>query len=315
MPTVAIIVVYHFGPSQLEARNRLLHGLRNLDAQIAGGDRIVLVANGVKDTDGAENPGSVIMDANLNNLAQIVPVTISHNRRGTGGLNIGVSAALRTNCEYIGPVQSSVVVGPSWLTKLRAETQIKPSAVFGRLVFEEYPERIFNDGHVQAEGRTLDHNYLLNHTDITSAVSGILRFPCLSAGLFSRGTVDAVHKLYGNFVSEELPHYGDCTDVALRCLTVGHSNFHPVPTALAYKRQPTLDGRNILASQLLNAARYYKGKSAAALTRIVKKDKPEDMRVLDDAAQAARELLARPYCITSASAPSAPKTFDAEWGT
>jgi GT2 family glycosyltransferase len=314
MGGTVIIVTYHFGPDDECNYNRLIRGLRCLDGQLEVADRIILVANGERDGKKAQSPTQLINSTHGLTPGNYIPCSIAYNRKNTGGLNIGIRAALRTDCQFIGLVQSSVTVSNSWIKEIRSVIRPENSGGMGPIVDESRQNRVWCDGHYLKSGRTMNHQYdkRLNPNGDVSLTRH--RFPCLSACLIRRDAVEAVVHKYGNFVCEHLPHYGDCTDVALRMHAVGHANFARNPVAVSLKRWPTQDRRNILASQLLCARRHYTGRISETEQRLLASKNDDDIAYYDDAAMHAIDLHNLPYSPLGTSPPVAPAVFDKEWG-
>lgn len=310
MTSVALITVYHFDSGNTEAYARLVRGLRSSIGQLGNNDRLILVANGVHDR--AEDPDQVLRDVDLSHSERVVPVVLWDNCRATGGLNLGVAAALRHQCDWIGQVQSSVVIGVRWLeTMLRKADSSKMNGLGGRLTYEEQTDTIWTDGHFLREGKTLDVRYdrPLNEP---GDVQRRWTFPCLSAALFSSETVRSVSEKYGDFVTERLSHYGDCTDVALRCARLGRGNFQHVADALGTKRRPTLQRAEIVCFQLLAARRHYKNCFKKAHSRL--QNSPRDVSFLDDSVRRSMDLHSARYSLKCCLPPGATKAEDEEWG-
>ena len=141
MPSIALVTVYHFNSGHGEAYARLIRGLRSSARQLVDKDRLILVANGVDD--GAEDPDQVLKDVDASHTERIVPVIISNNVRAAGGLNVGVAEALLHQCDWIGQVQSSVVIGSRWLEAMRVQANSSMvHGLGGRLVCEEQTDLI-----------------------------------------------------------------------------------------------------------------------------------------------------------------------------
>lgn len=239
---LTLITCYHFGRANSDAYDRLLRSLQASLREVGPEGRVILVANGTED--GAESPMSVISDLLLESREGLVPVTLQFNARNVGGLNAGVAHALTFSPdrgdEWIGQVQSSVVLQPGWRAALFSSGSTR-DALFGRLVYEHDPSLIWADGHTLDCGLTRNVNF--NKPTSSAPTPTFGPFPCLSAAVFRKEAAEAVTKRYGNMVSERLPHYGDCTDVALRLIGCGHSAFEFRQAATALKRQPKRDLR------------------------------------------------------------------------
>lgn len=310
MTSVAIITAYHFNSDNIDAYTRLLCGLRSCLGQLSSEDRLILVANGTQN--GAADPDLVLKDVNPSCPECIVPVALSRNARNTGGLNAGITAALRQECEWIATVQSSVIIRGNWLEVLRP--QMRECAIDGfssRLCYEDVKDMIWNDGHYLKEGRTLDVGYKQS-LDAPRENLGRWTFPCLSAALFSASAARLVVRTYGDFVSEALAHYGDCTDVALRFARLQRGRFCHVPEALGVKRRPTRNPADIVCSQLLAARRYYRGRVAEASARC--RHASQDASDLVGASRLFEILDLKPYSPRRRSPPFVSLAEDREWG-
>ncbi len=310
MPSIAIVTVYHFSAKDLNPYARLMRGLRSLTSQLEKNDRLILVANGVRGD--AEDPDRVLKDLDPSHPEQIIPVVMLDNGCATGGLNVGVKAALRYSFDWIGQVQSSVVIGSGWLESMRSQlSSPNVHGIGGRLVYEEQTDTIYTDGHYLKKGLTLDQSYgrPLNKT---KPVGNRWLFPCLSAALFCSETVRLICAKYGDFVTEQLPHYGDCTDVALRCAKLKHREFLHVPEALGTKRCPSLVRGDITCSQLLVAKRYYSNQFKAAKKKV--RESSRDSRFLEDSVRRCEKFLSARYSPKKKTAPVATSLEDREWG-
>jgi hypothetical protein len=308
--SIVLITVYHFNSRDTEAYARLIRGLRSTTRQLTDTDKLILVANGLRD--GAEDPDQVLKDTDPSHPERIVPVVISENIRASGGLNAGIAEALKYPCQWIGQIQSSVVIGARWLEVMRSATNLSEvDGIGGRLVYEEQPDTIWSDGHYLDSGRTLDerHDWPLNQP-----VGSVARwmFPCLSAALFSAKTVRSVTEKYGNFVTECLSRYGDCTDVALRCARLGHGTFSFVAEAQGSKRRPSLNLADILGSQLLAAQQYYHDCFEKARKRA--ESSPKYAPLLESAIRRSIELHSAQYSPTRQPPPRVSKAEDPKWG-
>ena len=297
-----IITCYHFGLGTT-AYERLLRCLRSSLRQIGERGRIILVANGVRD--GAADPDHVIRDLDPPHPEKITPVVLSTNARNVGGLNAGVNMALQfpaTGDEWIGSVQSSVVLKRGWLSSASeiVADNGEINAVFGRLLFEEAEDTIWADGHQLREARTSNINYNKPTTSSDLQKPGTSGLPCLSAAFFRKDLVDKIVARYGEFVCEHVPHYGDCSDVALRVRAVAKPNFAFCVNSVAAKRMPKRDRARELCSQLVAADRYYDN-LAAVKERI--RGNVKDRRYLIDAEREANDLLGRQYSRLGAKAP------------
>lgn len=265
--SVAIITCYHFdnSPKNQEAYQRLVRSVcasyQQLQA-LGPNNRLILVANGVNE--GAIAPEHVVASVQslLPSFCQetIHTCFLELNGEIAGGLNCGVNAALHEigEVEWIASVQSSAIIQNKWLSTV-LDSGLKDASVgaaFGRILVEENQDLIWTDGHFLKEGRTFDANYHRRIDETKLCPPG--QFPCLSASLFRKSLVRKMWHRYGDFVSNHLCQYGDCTDVALRARSVEPSVlFKYSEGARALKRRPTLDPCNIAASQLLAASRYY----------------------------------------------------------
>lgn len=239
-----IITCYHFGPGEVDAYDRLLRCLRSSLREVGEHGRIILVANGVRE--GAADPDRVIKDLDPSHPDRITPVVLSVNACNVGGLNAGVSMAIRFSSaenEWVGSVQSSVVLKREWLgSAFRAVADNEEiNAVFGRLLIEEAEDTIWADGHRLCQARTTNINYNKSTTSSDLETPGSSGFPCLSAAFFHKDLVQKIVEHYGEFVCEHLPHYGDCSDVALRARTVAKPHFAFCVKSVATKRPPVRD--------------------------------------------------------------------------
>lgn len=309
MASLALITVYHFNSSDSEPYARLVRSLRSSISQLGPTDRLILVANGVRDS--AADPDLVIKDVNPTDQDRIVPVIMLKNGGAAGGLNVGISAALREECHWLGPVQSGVVVSPTWVEQMRSCACDGVHSLGGRLTYEDQPNVVWSDGHYLKEGRTWDVGQK-SRVHAPPQIPGRWMFPCLSACLFSRDSAEKVRSEYGNFVTEQLSHYGDCPDVALRCAHVAHANFSFNTNALGTKRRPVLERGNIASSQLIAAQRYYDGRTACGRKRLETNER--DRRFVDDAERRAQQFGAAPYSPLTTTAPRARADHDREWG-
>ncbi len=200
----------------------------------------------------------------------------------------------------------------------RASNQLRPHMVEesidgfrGRLTYEDAEDTIWADGHYLSKGRTFNDRWNRPLADPGEGTSRWV-FPCLSAAMFSVRAVRLVLWKYGNFVAEGLAHYGDCTDVALRLARLRRCSFRHIPEAIGTKRRPSLDQARVLASQLLAAQRYYRGKANVATER--RTASPRDVRYADDALRQCGNLSAGRYSPRRATAPFASPAEDQEWG-
>jgi len=309
MTSIALITVYHFNSSKADSYARLVRGLRSMARQLGPNDKLILVANGIRD--GAEDPDKVLKEVDSAHPERIEPVVILNNIHASGGLNVGISAALRQRCHWIGSVQSSVVVGAGWLETMRSKAHSSKADGFaGRLVYEEQPDTIWSEGHYLKCGLTQDIRYNRALND-PGEIGDRWAFPCLSAALFSAKTVQSVVDNYGNFVTERLPHYGDCTDVALRCARLGHKAFSLVEDARGTKRRPHRERAEIMCSQLLAAQRYYSDRFEEVRKSL---EDSKYVRFLDDALRCALNLDSGQYSPKNQPPPKASNLEDQEWG-
>jgi hypothetical protein len=310
MTSFGIVTVYHFGSDRADAYKRLIRGVRSTSRQLGREDRLFLVANGIRD---AADPDTVLRDADPPHRDRIIPVVMIENGRAAGGLNVGMSAALRTGFEWIGPVQSSVVTGPTWLDAMR--TGVARSicgGMTGRLTFEDHPDVIRSEGHKLKEGKTLDIGYDRPIASAPQQHGKRWEFPCLSACLFRSDLVRKVVDKYGDFVTERLSHYGDCTDVALRCASVGAKQFSFCAEALGTKRRPSVSWGDIASSQLIAAERHYDARTDEVRRRI--QADPRYARYFEDAVRRAGHIVSAKYSPTGEAPPMASREHDKEWG-
>jgi hypothetical protein len=306
---LTLITCYHFGRSDIDAYPRLLRSLRASVREVGKNGRVILVANGTKND--AELPLSVIRDLPLEAQKVVVPVTLQSNARNIGGLNAGVAYALKfsPDCkdEWIGSVQSSVVLQPGWRGALFSGTSTS-AAIFGRLTYEDDPSLIWADGHELKDGKTWN---VASNCSISSAPEWCPphRFPCLSAAVFHRKAVESVVTRYGSMVGEKLPHYGDCTDAALRLRDCAHDKFDFRQAAIALKRRPIRDLTQEGVVQLVTARLYYENRQQCAEERLKTKRPMEFV----DAKRQADEIVSAPYAVTGVPPPSARPIDDGEW--
>lgn len=297
---LTLITCYHFGRVNTDAYDRLLRSLRASVREVGSDGRVILIANGTKD--GAELPLDVIRDLPLESQNRVVPVTLQFNARAVGGLNAGVAHALKfsPDCEneWIGQVQSSVVLNPGWRSALLSG-ESTPDALFGRLVYEDDPSLIWADGHTLDRGLTM--NAAFNRPISCAPEATTATFPCLSAAVFCKKAMEAVVKRYGNMVSERLPRYGDCTDVVLRLINCGYGAFEFKQAATALKRRPKRDLTQEAVSQLVAARWYYESRRQDAEQRL------KDKRPIEfvDAQRQADAIVSASYAVTDAPPPTA----------
>ena len=155
MAAVTLITVYHFNSQNVEAYTRLVRGLRSTTRQLQSNNRLILVANGI--SDGAEDPNRVLRDVNPSHPERVVPVAMLKNAGIAGGINAGIEEALKDPCDWIGQIQSSVVIGSGWLQAMISHPNLSSAhGLSGRLVYEDQPDTIWSDGHYLEKGRTLD---------------------------------------------------------------------------------------------------------------------------------------------------------------
>jgi hypothetical protein len=200
--------------------------------------------------------------------------------------------------EWIGQVQSSVVLNPGWRAALFSG-ESTPDALFGRLVYEDDPSLIWADGHTLDCGLT--KNVAFNQPISCAPAETIGIFPCLSAVVFRKKAMEAVVKRYGNMVSERLPHYGDCTDVVLRLISCDYGAFEFKQAVTALKRRPKRDLTQEAVSQLVAARLYYKDRRQDAEQRLKAKRPMESV----DAQRQADAIISASYAVTEAPPPSA----------
>lgn len=265
MPSVAIVTCYHFNKiDKKDAYSRLIKSLTASFEQLEAlgcESCLILVANGIDEN--AAAPEEVVTDLESRlqrSCRSIVHVPIRINCGNTGALNQGIDAALHRipAIEWIASVQSSAVICGEWLSNVVASGSAESSigGSFGRVLLEEDQSSIWTDGHFLKGGRTYDANNLRGIGERGLCPPG--QFPCLSASLFRKTLVEKIWSKYGNFLCENLPHYGDCTDVALRARAVDPSvRFKYSESAFALKRRPEKNDKNIATSQLLAASLYY----------------------------------------------------------
>jgi hypothetical protein len=299
MLPVSIITTYHFGASD-PSYDLLLESLRSSLGQLEADDQLILVANGVRG--GAEQPERLLKDLDSDHEDRVRVVTLDQNQRNVGALNAGVRMIL--DClpsrakEWIGSVQSNVVLGPEWLRCMkRAVDSTTANGLFGSIFCYDKKEWLWAEGHFLKEGKTY-------YVDRESNWAGgrERHFPCLSAALFTADLVRSVVNKYGDFVCEHLEHYGDCTDVALRAKSVGGTYSH-YPNAIAHKRPRPLDQRKVATSQILASARYYREKRTKAEAHL--KNSPKYAGHVVDALRCADEILRLPYSRVSEYPPTA----------
>lgn len=297
---LTLITCYHFGRANSDAYGRLLRSLRASVREVGSDGRIILVANGTEE--GAESPLGVVRDLPMESQNCVVPITLQFNARNVGSLNAGIAHALKFSPdrenEWIGQVQSSVVLNPEWRAALFSG-ESTPDALFGRLVYEDDPSLIWADGHTLECGLTW--NAAFNRPISRAPAATTSTFPCLSAAVFRKKAMEAVVKRYGNIVSERLPHYGDCTDVALRLINCGYGAFEFKQAATALKRRPKRDLTQEAVSQLVAARLYYENRRQDAEQRLKAKRPMEYV----DAQRQTDAIISASYGVTDAPPPSA----------
>lgn len=245
-PRVTLITVYHPGADE----NLLIESLRATVSQLDSRGHLVLVANGSKELRPELAPDRVVRAIGGLARCRISPVMVPCNRGGAPGLNAGVVAALQEGeaPDWIGQVQSSVVLDNDWLRHLLADSSEGADARFGPLYSQESPDatkKPWANGHLLRATRTT-----MNPAAAQSA------FPCLSACLVRRHSVEAVVKMYGSFVFDRVHHYGDCLDAGLRLHSVG-ATFALNHQATARKRARPWDQTGLLCARLMAARLYY----------------------------------------------------------
>lgn len=304
---LTLITCYHFRRTDTDAYDRLLRSLRASLREIGSKGRVILVANGT--TDCAESPRNVINDLPIESQEAIVPVTLETNARNVGGLNAGVAQALQflpdRGDEWIGQVQPGVVLQPGWRQALFSGVALQ-DALFGRLVYEDDASSIWADGHILKCGRTYNVNFNKPTSGAFMPIVG--KFPCLSAAVFRRKALEVVAQRYGNIVFERLPHYGDCTDTALRLTESGHGTFEIRQAATALKRRPKRDLAQEATSQLVAARLYYEDRRHQAEEHL--RDKYP--RELAEAQRQLDAIVSAPYANTGVRPPRG-STLDRCW--
>ena len=141
-------------------------------------------------------------------------------------------------------------------------------------------------------------------------------FPCLSASVFRKSLVDRIVRKYGNFVCENLPHYPDCTDVALRAMKADRkTQFTPCLDARAIKHLPCGDWFRVWVSHLVAASLYFIDKKQSAEQQL-KKDLEKHCcaEKFVDIRRQATEIIHRQYSPTNELPPKASKGMDPVWG-
>jgi len=311
MKRLTLITPYHFDSSHSLEYSRLLRSLSASVGELQSNGTLILVANGTGA--GAADPAEVISDLSPPSSASICVVELRANAGNVGGLNAGIARALVDSSDsdhWIGSVQSSAVLRPGWLDAVYNEGRRQSAqAAFGRLLFEDQPDRVWADGHCIREGLTKCVHYL----EPTHAVGAPdeCAFPCLSAAIFRKDLIERIVKKYGNLVCENLAHFGDCTDVAVRARAVDDSAvFAYCAEATALKRSPAKDSVRECCSQLLAAKLYYNNRDSEAERRVFKKLPQLFVDIQRDAGDRGR----RPYSWTKALAPPAPSSLDPIWG-
>lgn len=313
---VTLITAYHFNASDTVAYARLLRSLSASVRELNSRGALILIANGTQVSEAgirAEDPAKVIADLKAPGSASICVVELRANAGNVGGLNAGIARALvdsNDSDHWIGSVQSSAVLRPGWLDAVYNEGKRRSAqAVFGRLLMEDQPDRVWADGHHLCKGRTMCVHYMEPADSVGPPDK--CAFPCLSAAIFHKDLIKCIVKKYGNLVCENLAHFGDCTDVAVRARAVDASAvFAYCAEAIALKRSPAKDSVRECCSQLLAAKLYYDNRDSEAEDRVFKK-LPQ---IFVDIQREAGDRSRRPYSWTKAAAPPAPSSLDPIWG-
>ncbi len=312
MKRLTLITPYHFDSSRSLDYSRLLRSLSASVHELQSNGTLILVANGTGA--GAADPAEVISDLSPPSWASICVVELRANAGNVGGLNAGIARALVDSSDsdhWIGTVQSSAVLRPGWLDAVYNEGRRQSAqAAFGRLLLEDQPDRVWADGHFIREGLTKCVHYL-EPTHVALSASDECAFPCLSAAVFRKDLIERIVNMYGNLVCENLAHFGDCTDVAVRAKAVDDSVvFAYCAEATALKRSPAKDSVRECCSQLLAARLYYDNRNSEAERRAFKKLPQLFVDIQREAGDRSR----RPYSWTKAVAPRAPSSLDRIWG-
>lgn len=261
---ILFIVTYHFNSKDILAYDRLIRCLRSIILQIKKEDKILLIANGLEQ--GAEDPDNVIKSVGLGS-SYFLPYKIENNKGNVGALNEGMEIAIK--CfgvfKFIANIQSSVVINSNWVKLILGNFENeKIELCSGRLVIEGNEDFIWADGHYLEGGKTKNSNFrkFISKETNTDVPIKSKCFPCLSAVMIKRSLCEDIIKKYGNFISPTLPHYGDCTDLALRAYEIKQdvSIFLINKEAVAVKRLPILDEYKVSVSQILAAYWYYNDK-------------------------------------------------------
>jgi hypothetical protein len=314
-PFCSIITPYHFDSSDRTAYSRLIRSLNASIREVRGVGQVILVASGTAGK--VADPISLVRDPQLAYGPEdiIACETILENSSNVRALNLGIRRALSrftgADNEWIISVQSSVVLTEGWLqAALAVVDDDSIGAVYGRLVDEGDLTLTWADGHVLSGGRTLRKRLMPQSASTADNV-----FPCLSAAMFRTRLIQAIVGKYGNSVCENLAHYGDCTDIALRAREVdAECVFRYCPDALGTKRRPNSDAdKRTGVAQLMAAGMYYSNanRPVEAEERVRKQ--------FGDAAlpgirRDAASRLADPYSTTGEPAPIAQRNFDLKWG-
>jgi hypothetical protein len=300
-PRVTVVTCYHFGKGEEQAYERLIHSLKMSIQEIGANGHIVLVANGTGDREAAVDPEIVRTDLAEagEDIQRIISMALPRNLINTGGLNAGIEVALNLEADWIFSIQSSATLRPGWLnaaTPIALDPQV--GAIYGRILRWNEVGIVHNDGHTLNEGLTLDVNFEKPESTQPRFPGD---FPCLSAAMYRHALVQQIWNRYGDFVSPNLAHYGDCGDVALRAKTVAPEVlFKYCRGCIAFKRKPKRCLCNEFSSQLLAAQRYYCNRRTCAEKRIEKKS----IHWLDVAKPIAAGLSSKAYARNIVSCPS-----------
>lgn len=313
---LSLITAYHINASDIVAYARLLHSLAASIRELNSHGALILVANGTQVGEGrirAEDPAKVIADLQAPGSANICVVELRTNAGNVGGLNAGIARVLidsNDSDHWIASVESSAVLRPGWLNAVYNEGKRRSAqVVFGRLLMEDQPDRVWADGHCLCEGLTKCVNYMKPASSVNAPDERA--FPCLSAAIFRKDLIRSIVKKYGNLVCENLPHFGNCTDVAVRARAVDPSAvFAYCAKATALKRLPAKDAVRECCSQLLAAKLYYDNRDSEAEGRVFK----QLPQLFVDIQREAGDRSRRPYSWTKAPAPPAPSSLDPKWG-
>lgn len=313
---LTLITAYHFDASNTVEYARLLRSLSASVRELNSHGALILVANGTQVSEAgirAEDPAKVIADLKVPRSASICVVELRANAGNVGGLNAGIARALvdsNDSDHWIGSVQSSAVLRPGWLDAVYKEGKSQSAqAAFGRLLLEDQPDRVLADGHCLREGLTKCVHYMKPTHSV--GAHDERAFPCLSAAIYRKDLIERIVKKYGNFVCENLVHFGDCTDVAVRAKDVDASAvFAYCAEATALKRSLAKDSVRECCSQLLAAKLYYENRDSEAEGRVFKKLPQLFVDIQREAGDRSR----RPYSWTKAPAPPARSSLDPNWG-